>query len=106
MHPPTPLPTFALFLQQVKHDPVAEVERRARETLEAGEGKDLPSPADAVVETVGAGWDEGYGELLMWRVHPRGLVTVPEEEFGHLHSSHRWGNLVVIVMIHCCCICC
>ncbi|CAM9567559.1 unnamed protein product, partial [Sphacelaria rigidula] len=77
-------------IAEVKHDPVAEVERRARETLEAGEGKDLPSPADAVVDAVGAGWDEGYGELLMWRVHPRGLVTVPEEEFGHMQSSHSY----------------
>lgn len=62
------------------------------DALASGEGKDLPLPSDAQVEAVGAGMDEGYGELLMWRVHPRGLVTVPEAEFGHMQSSHRWAG--------------
>lgn len=69
------------------------------QTLREGAGKDLPSPADAVVEAVGAGMDDGYGQLLMWRVHPRGLVTVPDEEFGHMQSSHRCVCVCVCVYV-------
>lgn len=76
-------------IAEVKHDPEAEVETRLVETLREGKADDLPFPSDALVEEAGAGDDKGFGQLLMWRVHPKGLVTVPEEEFGHMQSSHR-----------------
>lgn len=76
-------------IAEARPDPEAEVERRATEALRAGLEVDLPCPADAAVVAAGAAADEGYGELLMWRVHPRGLVAVPEEEFGHMQSTHR-----------------
>lgn len=82
-------------IAEVKHDPDAEVEKRLTDTLRGGQSEDLPFPVDAMVEAAGAGADEGYGQLLMWRVHPRGLVTVPEEEFGHMQSSHRYGSRTV-----------
>lgn len=76
-------------IAEVRHDPEEAVEMRAIEALRSGMESDLPSPADADVASAGAGADGGYGELLMWRVHPRGLVAVPEEEFGHMQSTHR-----------------
>lgn len=76
-------------IAEVRHDPETEVELRSTTVLMTGIGVDLPAPADAAVAAAGAGADEGYGELLMWRVHPRGLVSVPEEEFGHMQSTHR-----------------
>lgn len=76
-------------IAEVRHNPEKVVRAKAMETLRRGMGVDLPSPDDAIVAAVGAGEDDGYGELLMWRVHPRGLIAVPEEEFGHMHSSHR-----------------
>lgn len=89
-------------IAEVSHDPEAEVELRAVKALRQGMEEDLPSPADAAVITAGAGNDGGYGELLMWRVHPRGLVAVPEEEFGHMHSTHRyekWGILKSLLFL-------
>lgn len=77
-------------IAEARHDPEADVERRAVEALRAGRDGDLGSPADAAVVEAGAGLDEGYGELLIWRVHPKGLISVPEEEYGHMQSSHRY----------------
>lgn len=77
-------------IAEVQHDPVEELEGKSTAVLLAGMEADLPHPADAGVEAAGAGNDDGFGELLMWRVHPRGLVSVPEEEFGHLQSTSRW----------------
>lgn len=82
-------------IADVKHDPEAEVEARLVETLREGKLEDLLSPADILVEEAGASQDAGFGQLLMWRVHPRGLVTVPEEEFGHMQSTHRYDALLI-----------
>lgn len=76
-------------IAEVQHDPESELEMRSAAILLEGMEADLPHPADAEVKAAGAGEDDGFGELLMWRVHPRGLVSVPEEEFGHVQSTHR-----------------
>lgn len=76
-------------IAEVRHDPVSELEEKSTAVLRGGVEADLPHPADAWVEAAGAGNDDGFGELLMWRVHPRGLVSVPEEEFGHVQSTNR-----------------
>ncbi|CAN0407374.1 unnamed protein product, partial [Discosporangium mesarthrocarpum] len=65
----------------------SEVVGRALEALQERGLGDLPSPADLEVEAAGAGANDGHGKLLVWRVHPRGLVSVPEEEFGHMQST-------------------
>ncbi|CAN0381438.1 unnamed protein product, partial [Hapterophycus canaliculatus] len=67
-------------IAEVRHDPEAELEVKSTAVLLEGMEADLPHPADAEVLAAGAGGDDGFGELLMWRVHPRGLVSVPEEE--------------------------
>ncbi|CAM9593516.1 unnamed protein product, partial [Ectocarpus sp. 13 AM-2016] len=77
-------------IAEVKHDPESEVQVKSTAVLLEGLEVDLPHPADSAVEDAGAGEDDGFGELLMWRVHPRGLVSVPEEEFGHVQSSHSY----------------
>lgn len=76
-------------IAEVRHDPDEELEVKSAAVLLRGIEVDLPHPADAGVVAAGAGDDDGFGELLMWRVHPRGLVSVPEEEFGHVQSTHR-----------------
>lgn len=76
-------------IAEVEHDPEEELELKSAAVLLEGMEVDLPHPADAGVAAAGASEDNGFGELLMWRVHPRGLVSVPEEEFGHVQSTHR-----------------
>eukprot|EP00903_Cladosiphon_okamuranus_P009378 g8942.t1 len=77
-------------IAEVRHDPEEELELKSTAVLLKGMEVDLPHPADAEVAAAGAGEDDGFGELLMWRVHQRGLVSVPEEEFGHVQSSHSY----------------
>src|SRR3546814_20219501 len=48
----------------------------------------VPSAAEEKVYSAGAEFDSGGGELLVWRVQKKGLISVPDEESGHF-QSHR-----------------
>lgn len=60
------------------------------QSLEKGEEPDsnfvAPSSAEEKVYAAGAEFDSGGGELLVWRVQKKGLISVPEEEFGHFQA--------------------
>ncbi|CAM9705623.1 unnamed protein product [Phaeothamnion confervicola] len=89
--------TFFRAVRTIAAAPTADGEAAAVDRLTAAlrAAAVVPPPTaeDKLVVEAGAGGDDGYGELLVWRVTKKGLVAIADSELGQLQSASSYVML-------------